>query len=251
MKLVFCFLSLLACIKTVQSHAETNYCPRPVVIAVIDTGYGVTQFGTVPNAKLCRYGHADFTFSRKTTDEFQTVDPVPIDKEGHGTHIAGIIDRYARAAHVNYCIVILKYYEVNNTGLENLQNTVKAIKAATRLHADFINYSGGGVQRSQDEVDVVKAYLDQGGTFVSAAGNEGLDLSIHPFYPAMDDDRVVVVGNGFSKYKKEKISNYGDRVNFWENGNNVMVYNMYLSGTSQATAIHTGKMVAASHNICK
>jgi hypothetical protein len=40
-----------------------------------------------------------------------------------------------------------------------------------------------------------------------------------------------------------KSSNYGPRVRFWEDGNNITAGGYTMSGTSQATALFTGNMV--------
>lgn len=223
---------------------------KPTVIAVIDTGYGVKLSQAELDAHLCKFGHKDYT-NGPTTDEYDTKVPVPLDTHGHGTHIAGIIDAFARRGNINYCLVILKYYDKEATGEDNLKATINAIKHATALHADFINYSGGGILTSQEEKVAVKNYIDQGGIFVAAAGNEGVNIDYFHFYPAQDDPRVIVVGMGESAEKKDPMSDYGKRVNRWEPGRNIRVYDMYMSGTSQSTAVATGKLVYQTHNFCK
>lgn len=229
---------------------------RPITVAVIDTGYGPSrtkETRDIYDATLCKFGHKDFTRGVSTVD-FRTVDEVPVDDHGHGTHVTGLIDTYARQGHANFCLIIIKYYNAKSIETENLENTVKAIKYATYIHADFINYSSGGITekaKSEKEIEAVKEYLDQGGKFVSAAGNERTDIDEIPYYPAMDDDRVIVVGNGKSLEDHANTSNYGKRVNAWENGDDVKSYDTYMTGTSQATAIHTGKMIAEIHSSCK
>jgi hypothetical protein len=224
---------------------------KPVVIAVIDTGYGFDQ---VPkwllNAKLCQFGHRDFV-GLGTSTQFGTKDPVPVDKHGHGTNIAGIIDAFARRGNVNYCLVILSYYDGNGDEVVNLAHTVEAINWATTIHADYINYSGGGIGPWEAEKEAVQKFLDQGGTFVAAAGNEDQNLDQFAYFPAMEDPRVVVVGNGTDMAHRNSKSNYGKRVDAWEDGDNIVASGLSMSGTSQSTAIHTGKMVARSKNICK
>ena len=46
-----------------------------------------------------------------------------------------------------------------------------------------------------------------------------------------------------STFLTEKFSNYGDRVDFWENGEAQKIFGMTMEGTSQAAAIRTGKIV--------
>jgi subtilisin family serine protease len=258
MKLALIILAILAAAcsdeeivkKTVKSTTPTTCHGKPTVIAVIDTGFGA-GFKGEETAKLCKYGHHNFV-SDSYSDKFNTVDPVPVDHHGHGTHIAGLIDKYARAKNINYCLVILEYFDPLNALNLNLLHTIQAINYAKNIHADFINYSGGGLEANKDEIIAVKSFLDAGGKFIAAAGNEHSDLAKVPYYPAMEDDRVIVVGNMDENGKRAISSNYGDRVNRWEVGSGgVKMYNVRMDGTSQAAAIATGKIVGDTKNFCK
>jgi subtilisin family serine protease len=230
---------------------------KPIVVAIADTGFGATLFDL--KIKLCKFGHRDFTSVQKfhPLADYATVDPVPSDDHGHGTHVAGIIDGILKQTNVNYCIVILKYYNPSSDSEnnDNLENTIKAINYATSIHAKYFNYSGGGLSTRDEEKQAVKAFIDAGGKFVAAAGNERSDLAKKPYYPAMDDDRVIVVGNLYSNGETHNpTSNFGDRVNMWEKGTNVKVcvpgQCMYMTGTSQATAVATGKLASKEKNVC-
>lgn len=233
------------------SKAKHRECKKTQIVAVVDTGFGADDTWTgQEKTHLCKYGHKDFT-GGKTSDKFGTVDPVPVDDHGHGTHIAGTIDEYAKKTNGSFCLVILKYYDPKGLDLYNLDRTVEAFNYARQIHADYINYSGGGVSSSTKEAEAVKAFIDSGGTFVAAAGNEGSDLEIHHYYPAQEDDRVIAVGNGKSEKDHAYSSNHGKRVNRWEQGMDVLTYNHYMSGTSQAAAIATGKIVAEKNKSCK
>lgn len=220
-------------------------------MAVIDTGFGLDTMDL--KVKLCKFGHKDFS-GDETTTKFGTTDPVPLDKHGHGTHIAGIIDELASKTGVNYCLVILKYYKEDNFGEANLRGTIQAINYAKNIHADYINYSGGGSMKNDEEVKAVKEYLDAGGKFVAAAGNEGVNLDYMHFYPAQDDPRVIVVGAVDKDGKRLSMSNYGKDVTRTELGKDVPVCGenmcMKMTGTSQAAATATGKLVAQEKNAC-
>lgn len=228
-----------------------NCTKRPIVIAIIDTGFGKAMAN--PQIKLCKFGHRDFT-NGETTDEYKTKDPVPVDQHGHGTHIAGIIDSLASKAGVNYCLVILKYFTVETDGMENLARSNAAIRHANLLKVDYINYSGGGIVRNGDEELAVKQFLDRGGHFVAAAGNEGINIDFFHFYPASYDDRIVKVGALDQNGERWKLSDYGKNVRM-EIGKNVLSTLPggqfgYMSGTSQATAVATGKLVSQEKNTC-
>lgn len=234
---------------------------KPIIVAVIDTGFGK---GVKSDTKLCKFGHKDFTPTQELTDMFGTKDKVPLDKHGHGTNIVGVIEKYAGDA--NYCIVVLKYFDPNHN---NSLASARAFQYAMNLKVQIINYSGGGTEKSDAEKALVKKFIDNGGKIIAAAGNEKSDIDEKKsyYYPALSDPRVVVVGNATkfdqqsydeskdeNKEKKQvyvdgvlsfvsPVSNWGFRVNYWEYGENVSGHGITMTGTSQATAIHTGKFI--------
>lgn len=222
---------------------------RPLVITVIDTGFGYHGFGK--GTRLCKYGHRDFTSDQLFSKSYDTIDPVPVDRNGHGTNVAGLIDRYAQQKGTNYCMVILKYYSPDNPR-ENVENTIKAIRYATNIHADYINYSAGGNAKIQKEFEAVERFLNGGGIFVAAAGNDSsnLDLGILSYYPAMYDDRIISVGNLDINGKIAKSSNYGKKVKRWEIGTHAFANGIALTGSSQAAAIASGKIVGQRKRSC-
>lgn len=230
---------------------NTECVKKPIVVAIIDTGFGFEPMHA--KAKLCRFGHKDFT-DEATSNEFGTKDEVPVDETGHGTHIAGIIDSFGKKTNVEYCLVIIKYYSPDDDDWDNAQNSIKAINYAKNIRADYINYSGGGDYPNSEETEAVKTYLDQGGKFVASAGNDKRDIgadTIKLFYPAMSDKRVIVVGAVDENGENLPFSNYGKTVTRKELGLNVQSFGYLMTGTSQAAAIATGKMLAQEKNICK
>lgn len=228
-----------------------------VKIAVIDTGID-PYFAS--NGPICQGESKDF------------VGTGIVDNHGHGTHISGLIDQYAKddvfepgedmdrslKIPLRYCQMILKYYDPKQEA-DNLELTIKALRYAIDHKANIINYSGGGTEYSQQEHDLIIEALDKGIKIVAAAGNEHSDIDKHPYYPAMYDKRIYVVGNLAQPQSQElactdkgrKIacsSNFGDSVNTWEIGDKVLsrlpghTYG-YMTGTSQAAAIKSGKLV--------
>lgn len=242
---------LALCLSLGCHKAEATRCNRPPIkIAVLDTGFGYQDKGH--EAHLCRYGHKDFTYDQKYVTSYFTTDPVPYDFHSHGTNIAGIIDDYASRANVNYCIVIIKYYSDSQTGEQNMLASTRAFNYAANIKADYINYSGGGPDTNMFERAAVERFLNHGGHLVAAAGNDNAELNLqgHTFYPAMYDKRIIVVGNTCLDGVKCITSNYGDAVSRWEIGENVTAYGIAMTGTSQATAVATGKIVSKSNNKC-
>ena len=279
--IVLLILTLLACKEEapkpepIKTHPVRPWHPKrmvasdkQIIVAVIDTGFTTKMLSAKPN--LCKHGHKNFSTDEKVSSQWDTIDPVPIDSLGHGTNVVGLIEKNANRPKEDYCIVVIKFFSDQAFP----ESVVEAIEYASSIGAKVINFSGGGKRRDSDEIAAVKKFLDNGGIFVAAAGNEKSNLANDPYYPAMNDPRVVVVGNA-NIITREQIdqmkdtdkdlktvylddfnqlgyavptSNYGTRVNRWENGNYARGYEYILTGTSQATAIATGKII---HNLRK
>jgi hypothetical protein len=216
---------------------------------VVDTGFGYEGRGQ--EAKLCKTGHKNFSGEIEYTMPGMTKVPVPLDKEGHGTNVVGVIESYAKKTNVDYCIIIIKYYSGKHSH-NNVLSTINSFNYADKIKADFINYSSGGDGPYPKEKEAVERYLNHGGHLVVAAGNDdnNLDLPGSNYYPAKYDRRITVVGALSKKGLKLWFSNFGSIVNRWELGEDVPGYGLVKSGTSQATAISTGKMVSETKNKC-
>mgnify|MGYP002784825445 FL=1 len=226
---------------------------KTIKVAVVDTGFDFNsnwskvdlKFVGLSVPKLCPTGHKNYTSEEN------------IDTHGHGTHIAGLIAAHADFA--DYCLVIYKYYEKDATGEQNLNRTINAFSDAVAEGVDIINYSGGGIIRSEAECSILKKALDKGIKVIAAAGNEGLNLNRFKFYPALCDPRITVVEAQDKAGKRLGISNYSsDSKNAVKTvkrlGLNVMSVlpnNQigYMTGTSQSTAIVAGETVKRLYNI--
>jgi subtilisin family serine protease len=217
---------------------------KVITVAVIDTGLNLKN-GSIKN-HLCQYGHRDFSHKNEFHKDMGTIDPVPVDNHGHGSNIEGLIEQFAGNSN-NYCLVIIKYYDLKENAFDDFA-TANAIVYATQIGADYINYSSTGQIYMPVEKAMTVNYLNKGGIFVTSAGNRNLDINKDPFYPAMNDSRVIVVGNldvfeGIGPHNKARLSNYGESVDVWEMGTKVIGNEILMSGTSQAAAIHTGKIL--------
>jgi subtilisin family serine protease len=210
---------------------------KTLVVAVIDSGIDRKV------SHLCEVGHKSWLPAHTPLWDYSS---------GHGTHVAGLINRNA-GNNDNYCMVSLQYFSPYNSGWDNLANEEAALRYAIDIHVDIINLSGGGPLYFESEYVLVKEALDRGIKVVVAAGNDGDNLDKGcGYYPACYDKRLVVVGNLVitKDYKvyRASTSNYGMRVNRWEIGTNVKSDSpsgeeVYKSGTSMATAVATGKLV--------
>lgn len=221
--------------------------PQTVKIAVIDSGIA----SYLQDASfMCPEGHKDLTGTGLH------------DNHGHGTHISGIIDQYAKdivfsrdkkyrqaleAKKIDYCQIIIKYYDSKSDN-DTVTATIEAIKHAIEQNVDIINYSSGGTYPSPKEQEIVELALSKGIKFIAAAGNDGVNLDkCLCYYPAMYRG-VMSVGNLNSDLEIVSSSNYGKVVDTWEIGKNVLSYGtdknyVFMTGTSQAAAIKSGKIV--------
>jgi len=205
----------------------------PVKVALVDTGLDLND----PRLKdhLCLTGHKDFT-----GDGLR-------DTNGHGTHLAGLIQQYAGEG--NYCLLIYKYYSSNADGYTNLTNEIRSFREAIKNGATLINLSGGGPSFSRQEYNVI--HDNQKVTFIVAAGNEGENIETQEggFYPASFFlKNEIIVGNLDKDGYRAPSSNWAYNQISWEIGQNVLSdlpddTMGRMSGTSQATAIHTGKIL--------
>ena len=224
-----------------------------VVIAVIDTGFD-SKYNKDVN--LCETGHKNFAsfdvtcrdddYECKDTRDNYKLDSNNAEDDGnkHGTHIAGLI---AKNITVDYCLMIIKWYSAPISKYSfNIINSNKALKWAIDQGVDIINYSAGGTAPSPQERSLVLEALDKNIMIVTASGNESLPFNLQSYYPALYDKRVIVVGNLMKRNKRlvrHPSSNYGKEVDLELMGTNIMSINgRVLTGTSQATAIATGRL---------
>lgn len=240
--------SLLAC-AGLPSPAQAS---RDIVVAIIDTGLDIRHplfrdhLWTNPREKENGSDNDGNGYAGDLHGwNFVSNDNDLSDKHGHGTHVAGIILQKARSQRVKF--MILKYYDPEKSGEENLLNTVKAIRYATKMKADIINYSGGGDVRSPLEEAAIRDAQRNGILFVAAAGNEGRNTDRIGYYPAgYRLSNIVSVAAMDSKRRLLTSSNYGSKsVDIVAPGKNVLSalpggrYG-YMTGTSQATAWVSG-----------
>lgn len=243
-----------------ESSAVSRQAKRRVTVAVIDSGFDMdakwkaTYFRS---PRICKNG--TYSVVEDLDDTMYRAMGLPTspkgndnvyDGHGHGTHIAGIIGRFAGEA--DYCLYIIKYWTKEASDMAVSVRSIEALKIALDLKVDVINYSGGGTKYLADECEIVKALLDRGTVFFAAAGNEGKDIASTPFYPASCDPRVIKVGATYRDSKKRyDRSNYSTSLSdryIQEPGVGMLSilpggqYG-YMTGTSQATAVATGKFV--------
>ncbi len=148
-----------------------------IVVAVIDTGIDYTHpdlgGGFGPSYKVI----GGYDFVNDDTD--------PMDDNGHGTHVAGIIAADGVIMGVAPDAELLAYKALNAGGAGSMSDVILAIDAAldpngdglTNDHADIISMSLGGAGSTDDPVcQAVEAAIAEGVVVVVASGNAGPSL---------------------------------------------------------------------------
>ena len=197
---------------------------NPLKIVIIDSGLNRIDGDGI---QICEGEHSQMDFTGTgLTDNF-----------GHGTNIANIIATKLKG--FNYCFYIFKAFDVKNK-FDSIVSLVRALEWTNYVRPFVVNVSAGGAQSNSREFLIVEEILEHGIQIDAAAGNNATELSDKAcnYFPACYDTRINVVGN-----LNLRSSNYGPRVRFWEDGNNVTAGGYTMSGTSQATALFTGNMV--------
>ena len=138
-----------------------------IKIAVIDTGVDFNHpdlFGWGSDGKVV----GGYNFIQP--------DQLPLDKEGHGTKVAGIIAADGHIVGVAPKAKILAYKVSEDGEGVSSELIAKAIQKAIEDKADIINISLG-VNKTNSKIDNAVNYaLDNGIFVVTAAGNDGPEL---------------------------------------------------------------------------
>ena len=116
------------------------------------------------------------------------------DNRGHGTNCAGIIasrvGNYAEldASGVAPEVTIVPMKVLNSHGWGGVMDAVDALgflaKRSSEKNYYIVNASWGTTGCSRALTDAIKEVTDEGSLVVAAAGNNGDDLEICPYYPA-------------------------------------------------------------------
>lgn len=218
-------LALLLTITAYAYHRETR-----VKIAILDSG---ADQNIIDSRYLCKSGHKSF---------FDTTALEDVQRNKHGTNVYGLVAE--EIDFKTHCILIIKVFEGRGSSTSRI---VEGIRHAISENVDFINLSISSTEvYSDDEKEVFVQALEAGINVSLAAGNNGKNLdpscNLYPvcYRQTLDYENFHVVGSYTQSHYR--YSNYGSVVTHLEDGTD-RGFNS-LSGTSQATAVHTGKWAA-------
>lgn len=243
--------------------------PRPVVIAIIDTGIDQQEFAdllwrnpfeSADGVDNDRNGLIDDVHGYNFIGDNHRID----DRHGHGTHVAGIIRRQLKLREAlglggrPVRLMILKYYDPGVPARETMRASLRAFRYAIDRGADIINYSGGGAAPSAEEEALLAEAARRNILLVAAAGNEGADSDESPFFPAgYGTPNILSVGATDAGTGPVPSSNYGRRsVDLTAPGAQILSQlpggrTGRMTGTSQATAFVTAAaaLVMSEHEV--
>lgn len=174
------------------------------------------------------------------------------DRHGHGTHVAGLVlgKTSPIAVATGAKVMALKYYDPGTSEVQNLRNTLRALRYALKMGAEVINYSGGGFGRNAAEETLIREAARRGILFVAAAGNEKMNSDVTPYFPAdYDLPNILSVAAVDEGGRLIASSNYGARtVDLAAPGDKILSALPgggwgRMTGTSQAAAHATAAAV--------
>jgi subtilisin family serine protease len=214
--------------EVVHSHDFTG---RGIKIAILDTGVD--------------YRHPDLSPNYAGGYDFVNEDDDPMDDNGHGTHVAGIIAAARDGKGVLGVAPEAEYYAVkvsNERGKGSFSGLIKGIDWAIEHDVDIVTMSitgTGGTMALQRAVQ--DAYNEYGLILVAAVGNGG---SGDVLYPAAYKE-VIGVGSVNEENEKSSFSRIGEEVELVAPGSDIRsaaIGGKYrvTSGTSMATPFVAG-----------
>jgi len=167
-----------------------------IVVAVTDTGIDYTHPDLAANMNVHPLevpgNHLDDDGNGWVDDvfgyDFNNDDPDPMDDDGHGTHVAGIVAARGNngtgvtGVSWNSRLVALKFLDEN--GMGDTSNALDALDYAVANGIRISNNSWGGGSFSQAMHDAIAASQSIGHLFIAAAGNDAGNNDATPNYPS-------------------------------------------------------------------
>jgi subtilisin family serine protease len=255
---------------------------EPIVVAVLDTGIDQNHSLLAP-AQWRNPGETGFDSQGRLKetngiddDRNGLVDDITgwnfldnnsdlTDRIGHGTHIAGLIESQGlvkaagrpHATSPDVRLMTLKYSDKATPPAKATRSFSQALKYALKMGAHVINISGGGYANLKSEMELFKEAESKGVLVIAASGNKRPKQHNRAFFPsAYPFSNVYSVSATDESGRILPTSNQNPgQVQFLEKGYQVFSslpgnrYG-YLTGTSQAAAVFTGKLTAQLKERC-
>ncbi|BCB05768.1 hypothetical protein KH172YL63_39010 [Bacillus sp. KH172YL63] len=210
------------------SSAWEKYKPLDtIVVGVVDSGIDLN--------------HPDLKETIVEGKNFVQEGEAPIDHEGHGTHVAGLIGAITNnsvgvsSIAKNVKLMPIKVFEDDTTSMSTV---IKGIEYAVDQGVDIINLSLGSYSNMKSLEDVINYASSKGVLVVGASGNDDAEMVV---YPAAYSSVLGVGSVDTSTLKKAEFSNFGRSVDVVAPGTDVFSTGIggytIMEGTSMSTGI--------------
>ena len=194
-----------------------------MIVAVIDTGVDLTS--------------ADFAGRLVEGYDFVNYDSTPMDDNGHGSHVAGIMAATGNndfgIAGLDWSAKIMPVKVLDSTGHGSDLNVYRGILYAVDHGAKVINLSLGFNGYSYLVESAVNYAYQHGVTVVASSGNTGGQVTFPANLP-----HVIAVGAVDDWENRAVYSNFGNELDLVAPGNNIFSLTdtgfTYKTGTSMA-----------------
>ena len=202
-----------------------------VTVAVIDTG--------------CDINHEDLRDNMLQGRNFVNPNEPPIDRAGHGSHVASTIAAINNGlgmVGVAPKTKIMPVKALGDNGTGDLDTVAKAIRWAADQNVDFITMSLGSPYTANLLEKAIDYAAEKGCILFCAAGNSGPDVDI--MYPAKYD-QCISIGAIDQNLNRTSFSCSGDSLDFLAPGKDILGCvpgNRYalMSGTSMSNPFAVG-----------
>lgn len=243
-----------------QINVPGNLTPTPgkkIIVAIVDDGIRITHHDLrdfiwqnpfeIPNNSIDDDGNgvADDIHGWDVADNNNTVSPPPdrIQEYFHGTHLAGIIARIARAAYgarAAEAITIMPVKSLADNAPDTaIRDGYKGIEYAARTGANIVLCAWNVAHISADEEKILQKARDKGVLIIAAAGNFPEEREQ---YPAADNAVFAVTALNKANVISTR-SNYGSFVDLSAPGVDIVSTS---SLSDEASAVHEGTSQAAA-----
>jgi len=255
------FVQSEANIQASEAWDQMSAAGTPTVVAIIDTGVDVDHYIFVQSQAI--WINADEVAGNGIDDDgngyiddingwnFVGNNNQPLDDDGHGTHVAGIVLGVTQniaaypLSQARIRLMALKFLDANGVGTTS--DAIEAIYYAANNGAHVLSNSWGGGGYSQGLAEAINYVYSKKLVFVAAAGNSAANNDQKPMYPAnypIPNIVSVAATNDFDRLAG--FSNFGaNSVHIGSPG--VAILSTlpddsfgYASGTSMATPFVSG-----------
>jgi subtilisin family serine protease len=180
---------------------DTTQGDAAFIVAVLDTGVDYNHPDLSDNVLLSGY-------------DFVDDDDDPMDPDGHGSHVAGVIaargNNTTGISGVCWNIRILPIRVADATGASTSARFIQGLDYAVTNGARIVNYSYGGPGYSQAAYDEISSANGDGVLVFAPAGNETVNNDVTPLYPASYNlPNVISVAASDQNDQLAPWSNYG------------------------------------------